>query len=268
MTIPTNDFKTQLSGLFDLSSKVAFLPGGYGDIGRAIAWGLVSQGVKVVVAGRSETKAKTLADELRQGGHEATGLVLDATSVSDIYTVTDGVIDTYGQLDILVNCVGINVKQRMLEVSEDAFDEVYRTNLKSAMFLGQAAARHQIDAGRGGKQIHLLSVSSTRGFYDAGYSAYCSTKGAMVMLVRQHALELAPHGILVNGVAPTYVVTEMIREAMADPETSKKLVDTIPLGRLAETIDVVGPALFFASPASDFVTGQVLYVDGGVTANR
>jgi len=90
----------------------------------------------------------------------------------------------------------------------------------------------------------------------------------MIMLVRQHALELAPHKILVNGVAPTYVVTEMIREAMRNPETRDKLIASIPLGRLAETTDIVGPTLFLASPASDFITGQVLYVDGGITANR
>lgn len=252
----------------DMRGKVAFVTGGYGDIGKAIAWGLALHGVKVVICGRSGDKAEALAAELRNANHEAAGIAMDALSVAEIRDATDHAVATFGKLDILVNCVGINIKQPMLEVTEEAYDCVYQSNLKSAMFLGQAAARHQIKAGNGGKQVHMLSVSSKRGFFGEGYSAYCSTKGGMIMLVRQHALELAPHNILVNGVAPTYVVTEMIRAAMAEPKTRDKLISSIPLGRLAETADVVGPTLFLASPVSDFVTGQVLYVDGGITANR
>ena len=254
--------------LFDLEDKVAFIPGGYGDIGKAIAWGLATKGAKIVVAGRSGDKANALANELAGAGHAATGIAMDATSVGEIRDAVDHVVETYDSLDILVNCVGINIKQPLLEVTEEAYDTLYESNLKSAMFLGQTAARHQVAAGKGGRHIHILSVSSKRGFFGQGYSAYCSTKGGMIMLVRQHALELAPHNILVNGVAPTYVVTEMIREAMADPKTRDELVSSIPLGRLAETADIIGPTLFFASPASGFVTGQVLYVDGGITANR
>jgi len=257
-----------LAGMFDLSGKTAFVPGGYGGIGRAVAWGLALRGAKIAVAGRNQEQADSFAAELDAAGHEALALQLDATSVAEIRDATDSVSKNFGTIDILVNCVGINIKQMMTDVTEEAFDEVYRSNLKSSMFLGQAVARQQIEAGKGGKQIHMLSVSATRGFFGQGYSAYCSTKGAMIMLVRQHALELAPHKILVNGVAPTYVVTEMIREAMRNPETRDKLIASIPLGRLAETTDIVGPTLFLASPASDFITGQVLYVDGGITANR
>ena len=262
------DFAADVNGLFGLRDKVAFVPGGYGDIGKAIAWGLAAKGAKVVIAGRSGEKARALASDLAAAGHAAAGIAMDATSVAEIRDATDHVVETFGGLDILVNCVGINIKQPLLEVTEEAYDEVYQSNLKAAMFLGQAAARHQVAAGKGGKQIHMLSVSSKRGFFGAGYSSYCATKGGMIMLVRQHALELAPHKILVNGVAPTYVVTEMIRKAMADPQKHAELVGSIPLGRLAETADIVGPTLFLASPAADFVTGQVLYVDGGITANR
>lgn len=262
------DFAQAVGGMFDLAGKTAFIPGGYGDIGRAIAWGLALSGARVAIAGRNRDKAEALAAHLRDAGHDALGIRLDATSVAEIGDATAHVVDSFGGLDILVNCVGINIKQPMTEVTEDAFDEVYRTNLKSTMFLGQAAARHQIDAAKGGRQIHMLSVSSARGFYGQGYSAYCATKGAMIMVVRQHALELAPHNILVNGVAPTYVASEMIREAMKDPETSKAMTSSIPLGRVAETVDIIGPTLFLASPAAGFVTGQILYVDGGITANR
>ena len=101
-----------------------------------------------------------------------------------------------------------------------------------------------------------------------GYSAYCSTKGALVLLVRQHALELAPEGITVNGLAPTFVYTDLIRHVMENPTFRQQLIERIPLGRIADPKDVAGPALFFCSPASGFVTGQVLYVDGGITASQ
>jgi gluconate 5-dehydrogenase len=137
------------------------------------------------------------------------------------------------------------------------------------MFLAQAAARHQVASSSGwGKQVHLLSVRSQLGLRDRGYSAYCSTKGGMVMLIKQHAMELAPRGITVNGVAPTFVYTEMIRHVMENDEFRQGLLDRIPLGRIADPKDVVGPALSFSTPASDFVTGQITYVDGGITASQ
>ncbi len=113
------------------------------------------------------------------------------------------------------------------------------------MFLAQAVAKHQIAAGRGGRQVHLLSVRSQLGIRDRGYSAYCSTNGGMVMLIKQHAMELAPQGITVNGVAPTFVYTKMIRHVMENPDFRDKLLERIPLGRIADPKDVVGPALFF-----------------------
>jgi len=265
---PEVDFQTALGPMFDLSGRVAFIPGGYGGLGEAIAWGLALRGAAVVVAGRQADKAAALAEKLTAAGHRAGAEVLDATQVVEIPAVIERVADRFGSLDILVNCVGINIEETLLEVSEAAFDAVYTANLKAAMFLGQAVARRQIAAGRGGKQVHMLSVSSHRGFLGRGYSAYCSTKGALVMLVRQHALELAPQGICVNGVAPTYVMTEMIREKMTDPQLAEELRASIPLGRIAEPADVAGPTVFLCSPAADFVTGQVLYVDGGVSARR
>jgi gluconate 5-dehydrogenase len=265
---PVIDFGAELGGLFDVKDKVAYLPGGYGGLGEVIAWGLALASAKVVVAGRSEEKAEALAEAIREKGLEATGLAMDATSVEAIRDSVERVAARYGGLDILVNCVGIQREEPFLEVTEDAFDEVYEVNLKAAMFLAQAAAKQQMAGGKGGKQVHLLSVRAQLGLRERGYSAYCSTKGALVMLVKQHALELAPHGITVNGVAPTFVYTEMIRHVMENPEFRKELYERIPLGRIADPKDVVGPVLFFVSPASDFVTGQTLYVDGGITASQ
>jgi gluconate 5-dehydrogenase len=265
---PVIDFQNELDGLFDVTGKVAYLPGGYGGLGEAIAWGLAQRGAKVVVSGRSPEKAEALAEALKSAGYEASGLALDVNSVDQIHRTVDRVVERYGAVDILMNCVGIQLEQPLLEVSEEAYDEVYRVNLKAAMFLAQAVAKHQIAAGRGGKQVHLLSVRSQLGIRGRGYSAYCSTKGGLVMLIKQHAMELAPHQITVNGVAPTFVYTELIRHVMEKPDFRRQLEARIPLGRIADPKDVAGPAMFFCSPASGFVTGQTLYVDGGITASQ
>ena len=264
----TADYRRELAGLFGLKGKVAFLPGGYGGLGEAIAWGLALHGARVVVAGRSGEKAEALAAKLRAAKHEAHGLPLDVRSVPEIRSAVDAVVERCGTVDLLVNCTGVQREQPLAEVTEEAFDEVYAVNLKAAMFLGQAVARHQVAAKRGGKQLHLLSVRARLGLRGRGYSAYGATKGGLVMLVRQHAMELAPHGIQVNGIAPTVIVTEMARHWIENEATRRQILERIPLGRMGEPRDVVGAAVFFAAPASDFVTGQVLYVDGGITASQ
>jgi NAD(P)-dependent dehydrogenase (short-subunit alcohol dehydrogenase family) len=243
---------------FDLRRKTAFVPGGYGGIGAAISKGLAQAGARVVIAGRSEAKAKALA---RRIGRGAAGVALDVEDVADIRRTVDAI----GRLDILVNCVGIQREQALEDVTEEAFDLVYRTNLKAAMFLAQACARRQK---RGGKQVHLLSVRAQLGLPGRGYSAYCSTKGGLAMLIRQHASELGKRGICVNGVAPTVVRTQMGAHWLRNPKTRAWLQERIPLGRVAEPADCVGATLFFCAPASDFVTGQILYVDGGITASQ
>lgn len=262
----------QLKGLFDLSGRVAYVPGGYGDIGAAIAWGLALAGARVAVAGRDAAKAQALAAALKEAGHDAFGLAMDAHRVEDIRQSVDAVAAHFGSLDLLINCVGIQREERLADVSEEAFDEVVQVNLKAAMFLAQAAARHQAAAvQRGaapGRQVHLLSVRAQLGMRDRGYSAYCATKGALALLVKQHAVELSAHGITVNGVAPTVVRGEMARHWLENPEVHARVLQRIPLGRVAEPQDVVGATLFFCSPAASFVTGQVLYVDGGLTATQ
>jgi NAD(P)-dependent dehydrogenase (short-subunit alcohol dehydrogenase family) len=276
MTPPTPDANSSapngLFGLFGLQGRVAFIPGGYGDIGGAIARGLAAAGARVAVAGRSAEKALAFAASLRSGGHDALGLAMDAHRTADVAAATDRVAQHFGHLDLLVNCIGIQREQRLAEVTEAAFDEVVQVNLKAAMFLAQAAARHQVaavQAGRNpGRQVHLLSVRALLGMRDRGYSAYCATKGALVMLIKQHAVELSAHGICVNGVAPTVVRGEMARHWLENPKTREQVLQRIPLGRVAEPQDVVGATLFFCSPAAAFVTGQVIYVDGGLTATQ
>lgn len=252
--------------MFALDGRVAFVPGGYGGIGESVSWGLARQGATVAIAGRSAKKAETLAQRMRDAGHRAIGLALDVRSVPEIKQAVERVVDQLGSVDILCNSVGIQREQGILDVTEEAFDEVYAVNLRAAMFLAQAVAAPQIQKGAGGAQVHLLSVRSKLGIRARGYSAYASTKGGMAMLVRQHAVELAPHQITVNGVAPTFTSTDMITELMKDRAFHQQVTARIPLGRLATPADIVGSVVFMVSPAASFVTGQILYLDGGITA--
>jgi gluconate 5-dehydrogenase len=239
-----------------LKGKVAFVPGGYGGLGAAICRGLAAQGAKVIVAGRDAGKAITLARKLR--GKAVTMDVRDPVDIEEA-------LKPVKRIDLLVNCAGVQREEALDKVTEDAWDEVLGTNLKAAMFLAQAAAKRQR---RGGKQVHLLSVRAQLGLRGRGYSAYCAAKGGLAMLVRQHACELAPRGICVNGVAPTVVRTRMGAHWLKNPKTRAWLQERIPLGRVAEASDVVGAVLFFCSSAADYITGQILYVDGGLTASQ
>jgi gluconate 5-dehydrogenase len=182
---------------------------------------------------------------------------MDARALADIRAATDDVVKRCGALDLLVNCIGIQREERLEALTESAFDEVVQVNLKAAVFMAQAAAAHQAAGAKGGRapgrQVHVLSVRAMLGMRDRGYSAYCASKGALVT---------------VNGVAPTVVRGEMGRHWVDNPQTHQRLLERIPLGRIAEPQDVVGATLFLCSQAASFVTGQVLYIDGGITATQ
>jgi len=253
-------------GYFDVAGRTAFIAGAYGDIGAAIAGALVANDVRIAIAGRNEAKLSELASRL---GDRAAPVVLDASDVGSIRNAVDAAAVSLGGIDFFVNSVGIFEEERLLDATPESFDRVTAVNYRAAMFLGQAVARVQVAQGtRGGRHVHLLSVRAQLGMRDRGYSSYSGSKGGLVMLVRQHALELAPHGITVNGVAPTVVRTAMAEHWYADPVKREKLLARIPLGRIAEVDDVAGVVLFFLAPASSFVTGQVLYLDGGITISQ
>lgn len=258
----------RLRDQFDLTGRVALVPGGYGAIGEAVCWALAVRGATVVVAGPTADKAERLAAAIRDAGFAADAATLDAREVGVIQTVVNAVAERHGAPDILVNCVGIQREQTLFDVTPETFDAMYETNLRAAMFLGQSVARHQVAAGRGGRHIHLLSVRSQLALRGRGYSAYCATKGGLLMLVRQHAMELAPHNITVNGVAPTFIRSDRIKPHMDRPAFRDFILDRNPLGRIGEPIEVAGPVVALASDAGSYVTGQVLYVDGGVTASQ
>ncbi len=254
--------------LFDIRGMRVFLPGGYGAIGEAIGMAMARHGADIAIAGPIRAKAEALAARIVATGGRAHGLALDAREVDSIQAATEAAITLMGGIDVLVNCVGIQREQAIMAVTEDVFDEMYATNLRSAMFLGQAVARDQIARGQGGRHIHLLSVRSQLALRGRGYSAYCATKGALLMLVKQHAMELAPYNITVNGVAPTFIQSDRIRPHLDRPAFRDFILQRNPLGRIGEPIDVAGPVIALAAAAGGYITGQVVYVDGGVTASQ
>ena len=258
----------RIDGLFDVSAKRVFLPGGYGAIGEAVAFAFARHGAEVAIAGPALDKAEALAARIVEAGGRAHGLRLDARRVTDISDCVADAVARMGGVDVLVNCVGIQREQGLMEVTEETFDEVYETNLKSAMFLAQAVARDQIARGQGGRQIHLLSVRSQLALRGRGYSAYCATKGGLAMLVKQHAMELAPHDITVNGVAPTFIQSDRIRPHLDRPAFRDFILERNPLGRIGSPLEVAGQVIAFAAPSGSYITGQIVYVDGGVTASQ
>ena len=240
--------------------------GSESGIGIAIARRLGQAGVRVILTASSARIQQRVA-ELQSEGIDACGQPADLTDESQVIALAEWALARHGRIDFLVNCLGTQQIEPLVDVTEDAFDRVMDVNLKAAMFLAQAVARVQIATRSGGRHVHLLSVRAALGMRDRGYSSYCSSKGGLAMLVRQHAVELAREGINVNGVAPTVVKTRMASD-WSDPELHRRLLERIPLGRVAEVEDVSGPVLFFLGPASAFVTGQILYVDGGITATQ
>ena len=250
--------------LFSIEGKVALVAGGAGGIGSAIAEGFASFGATVVIAGRTGAKVKALSEEINHSGGKAWGAEIDTTDVARVRDFIPEVEEKFGGIDVLVNCVGGHVDAPAVDYKEEDWDHVFELNVKSAFFLSQAVAQVQIPKG-GGKHIHISSVRSLLGIH-RGYSAYCSSKAALNLMIKQLATEWAKHQITVNGIAPTFTRTELVKEYLEDPDFYNPLVARIPLGRVAETIDIAGMAIYLAAPASDFITGQIIFADGGVTA--
>ncbi len=250
--------------LFNLDGKVALVVGGGGDIGKAISEGLASFGATVVVCGRTLGKAQAVADGIVVAGGKASSAKLDVLDVKGVGCCVDDIVAQHGHVDILVNCVGTQIEAPAEEYKEEDWDRIFAVNLKSAFFLSQSVAKHQISGG-GGKHIHVTSVRSALGIR-RGFIGYCASKGGMNMMVKQLASEWAKYNICVNGIAPTFTRTELVRPYLDDPQFYNPLIARIPMGRIAETLDLAGLAIYLAASASDFTTGQIVYVDGGVTA--
>ena len=254
---------------FRLDGKVALITGGCGGMGTALCSALPVLGARIGVADREAERVNAVVTSLQAKGVDAFGATFDAMSGKDTARMVDEIAAHFGRLDILVNTVGGNTKAELADaVTEAGFDEVLRLNLFTAMFQSQAAARHMIAGGRGGKIVHIGSVRSLLALRGKGFSGYCAAKGGLAILCKQLAAEWAPHRINVNMISPTFVRTPQGESFLTDPKFKQGVIDRIPLGRIGETDDVVATAAFLASQASDFVTGHNLFLDGGVTATQ
>lgn len=260
------------AGLFDLTGRVALILGGSRGIGREIACGLASAGARVAVAGRTPADLEGCAAEIRAAGGTADAFVQDATRIEELPALLGRVVDRVGGIDVFVHVAGINRRRPALEVSEDDWDAILDLNLKAFFFGCQAVGRNWIETGRfssadrgRGKMIGIGSLTSAIGL--ANMAPYAASKTGLLGVTRVLAVEWAPHGICVNTLAPGYIETDFTRPVREDAARNAWILSRIPMARWGTPADLVGAALFLASPASDYVTGQVIHVDGGWLAS-
>jgi 2-dehydro-3-deoxy-D-gluconate 5-dehydrogenase len=247
-----------MANLFDLTGQTALVTGANTGLGQAIAVALANAGADIVGAGRSD--ASETAAMVHAAGRRFVELPVDLSSTAPIKHLVEDALFAYGRLDILVNNAGIIRRADSLEVTEEDWDAVIDTNLKSLFFLSQAAARHMASAG-GGKIINVASLLSFQG--GIRVPAYAASKSAVAGLTRALANEWARHGINVNAIAPGYFDTNNTAALRADQVRSAQILERIPAARWGQPSDLAGAAVFLASPASAYVHGVVLPVDGG-----
>jgi len=252
-----------MSDLFDLTGKVALVVGGAGGIGHAQALGLADAGADVVVASRKLEHLEPVAKEIRTRGRKSLAVTVEVTKEQSVADMVDSVLKKFPRIDILVNAAGLAIRKPADSFPIDEWQQVMDINARGTFLCCQAVGRVMIKQ-RSGKIINLSSVRGRYGLA-ANYAAYCASKGAVDTLTRTLACEWAKYNVLVNAIAPTIVETELTRPALADPAFAQSMKARIPLGRWAMPEDIVGATIFFASKASDFITGQILYIDGGVT---
>ena len=258
------------AGIFRLDDRVALVSGGSGAIGSAMAEALGAAGAKVSIAGRTEERVEAAAARVRGVGTESFGVVGDVTDQVDCQRMVAETLTRFGRLDIILNAVGGGAGTALFpaeQYPESEWDRIVDLNLRSTLLPTQAAVKAMIAGGRGGRVLNLSSVRGQLGI-NSGYSAYVAAKGAINALTRQWATEWAKYNITVNAISPTFVDTPQVASLLADPVFKGNLVSRIPLKRVGETKDLVGAVLLFCSDASSFITGQVLTIDGGLTATQ
>ena len=255
---------------FRLDDHVAFIGGGGGAIGSAMAVAFAEAGARVAVVDIAQESVDATAVRVAAVGGDCLALSGDMTDRTAADDVVSRTIERFGKLDIIVNAIGGGAGRVLYEAQDypdDAWDWIYDINVRCTLVPTQAAVKAMVAAGQGGKVLNISSVRAALGIR-AGYSAYVAAKGAISSLTRQWATEWAPHGINVNAISPTFVDTPQVAMLLDDPAFKKALTDRIPLGRVGGTGDLVGAAIFLCSDASSFITGQILGIDGGLTATQ
>jgi gluconate 5-dehydrogenase len=220
--------------------------------------------------GRSAERLEQAVAVISASGNRAIAIVADATIPDEAQRSIDETVAQLGRVDIIVNAIGGgagDVLHNAEQYPGEAWDWIMELNVRSTVLPTQAAVRQMIAQGDGGRVLNISSVRGQLGI-DAGYSAYVAAKGAIDSLTRQWATEWAKHGITVNAISPTFVDTPQVASLLGDPEFKAKIVNRIPLRRVGTTDDLLGAALFFCSGASSFTTGQILTIDGGLTATQ
>jgi gluconate 5-dehydrogenase len=251
------------NALFDLTGRTALITGAGQGIGLAIAEGLAAAGAAVVLNGRRPDKLDEAAARLRQTGATVATAVFDVTDQPAVQAAVDALEAGGTAIDILVNNAGIQRRRRLDELAADDWRAVMRTNVDAVFYVGQAVARHMIARGRG-KVINIASVQSE--LARPTIAAYTASKGAVKNLTKGMCADWAPLGLQVNAIAPGYFATPLNRDLHEDPAFDTWLRQRTPAARWGRLEDLHGVAVFLASSASDFVNGQTLYVDGGMTA--
>jgi 2-deoxy-D-gluconate 3-dehydrogenase len=245
--------------MFDLSGNVAVVTGGNGGIGRGIALGFAEAGAAVAILARNEEKNRAVLAELEKFGVATAAVTLDVMRRADLEPAIDAVEKKLGPVDILVNNAGIAINRPALKYESDWWDRVIETNLNSCFFLSQIAARSMAKR-KHGKIINIASEYSR--FGGSGVISYSAAKGGLVQMTKTLAIELAPHNIQVNAIVPGWIKTDMTVPVQSGP-FYEEIITRTPAGRFGEPEEMAGAAVFLAAPASDFVTGCTIFVDGG-----
>ena len=250
--------------MFDLTGKVVIVTGGGGGLGKPIAIALAKCGADGIVTSRDESHLAPVVQEIEALGRKGVAISADVTSAESVKAMVDKVMDTFGKIDVLVNVAGTNTRFAAEEIAPEEFERVIRFNILGTFLACQAVGRVMIEQGYG----KIVNMSSVRGRVapDMGGSAYATSKGGVDQLTRTLAAEWAKYGITVNAVAPALIMTDMTREFLSKPEVYSKVTAQIPVKRLGVPEEVVGPTVLLASDESNFMTGQIIYVDGGLSA--
>lgn len=249
--------------MFSLAGRRALVTGSSRGIGYGIAAALAGAGADVIINGRNEVALGEAASRLAEGGATVRAVAFDVTSEESVNDAVTWIEDDVGPVDILVNNAGMQYRAALEEFPADRFDQVIRTNLHSAFYVGQAVAKRMIPRGHG-KIINICSVMSN--LARPSIAPYAASKAAIANLTRGMAVDWAKHGLNINGIAPGYIRTELNEALMQNQEFNSWVETRTPMGRWGDPAELGGAAVFLASDASKFVNGHILYVDGAFTA--